>query len=274
MFKLKKRIFILAVCATFSETLFAYTGWVTPHRINPPLVSWDWNITNSGSTPGVVECGSQLCAFGPIIRTGLGSSGQMCDSGGVCLVHSELQEGIKTKFVPAGTIYDEAFSLYAQKWGMSGSTDFLMIDMSHPEIAWGKLCVGFAVLPVNTRAVSTLVPGSSCSIVTPPDINCETSMPATIDMGTVRTGYVEIESSVDGLTECSAENSVSVSLLVTPRLAGLPVELSINGNRISETATVIGKGRYIPLKISARLRGNIPEAGVYTGNAVMNISYL
>ncbi|PAN79902.1 hypothetical protein CIW69_01395 [Enterobacter cloacae] len=93
-------------------------------------------------------------------------------------------------------------------------------------------------------------------------------------MGTVTTGYIEAEATVDGITQCSRDNTVSVSLAAVPYLGGVPVELFVNNKQLSSATTAVGKGKYIPLKLRASLRGTILEAGEYTGNAVINISYL
>ncbi|WP_421105909.1 hypothetical protein [Serratia marcescens] len=253
----------------------AYTGWTSPHKTTKSQVSWSWTISDNPSTPGVVDCNgnSPYCAFGPYVRTGLGPSGSMCDSGGVCSVFAERYNGITSVKVPRGTSYDEAFEAYVKRWGWSG-TSYASLSASDPNIAWGKLCTGFATLPWGQTSVSKLIPGASCAMVTPPDINCETSIPAEIDLGTVAVGYIEAETTVDGITQCSADNTVSVSLAVPPSLGGVPVELFINGKQLSTAVTAVGKGMSIPLKLRASLRGTIWEAGEYTSNAVLNISYL
>lgn len=251
----------------------AYTGWTSPHEISSSTITWGWAISDGASTPGVVNCGAPYCAFGPYIRTGLGPSGEYCDSGGVCFVENEKVNGITSRKVRAGITYDEAFRLYAEKWGFSGTNYYVVRDLSSPHIAWGKLCTGFSVLPWAKQAISQIVPGSSCAVITPPNTSCETSLPATIDLGTVSTGYIEVEATVDGITQCTGDNTVSVSLAVAPYLGGVPVELFINGKQLSSATTAVGNGKYVPLKLRASLRGTIREAGVYSGNAVMNISY-
>lgn len=121
-----------------------------------------------------------LVTLATVLRAGVGYiNGDYCDGGGVC---SGFASNVLPNFmviVPNGTPYATAYKTYSARFGLSGRyVRFRMGKYIPQSIAWGRLCVGFASLPVNAAAVSILAPDSSCGLVPPRRYLAISSFPA------------------------------------------------------------------------------------------------
>ncbi|WP_144335918.1 hypothetical protein [Serratia marcescens] len=238
-------------------------------------VSYDWGIMPPNDVPGTVQCGAASCYFGPVLRAGVGPiNGDYCDGGGVC---SGFASNVLPNFmviVPNGTPYATAYKTYSARFGLSGRyVRFRMGKYIPQSIAWGRLCVGFASLPVNAAAVSILAPDSSCGLVPPPEISCNIQLPRVLDMGTPVAGRAVPPVSEQGYADCIGDATISAALLNAPKLDGNAVTISINNKVLTSTSQSVGSGTNIILNTVASVSTPFQRAGHYETDAILLMSY-
>ncbi|WP_147457661.1 hypothetical protein [Serratia plymuthica] len=238
-------------------------------------VSYEWGIMPPHNVPGTVQCSAAMCHFGPLLRAGVGksSSGYYCDGGGICNGNYTGLSEYMIK-VPNGTSYTDAYDKYVAKFGLSGRVIRTEIGKYYPdEIAWGKLCTGFAILPVDKAVISTLVPDTSCGLVAPPQTSCEIILPQVLDLGTPLVGATPPSVSHAGRADCVGHATISAAIMNTPELDGNVVTISINNKVLSSKPQTVGVGSVIALNTTASVSAPFLHAGYYETNAILLMSY-
>lgn len=235
-------------------------------------ITYDYTITGSASPEQEQSaCQSAKCWFAPTPRTGLGPSGGLCDMGGACnggAVMGSIQ-------ISRGTTWNEAFATFLKTYPTSGT--YTLINWANSplstSIRWDKLCIGFATLPTTGVNVSVLAPGTVCGSVTRPTLNCTVTMPNLIDLGTVPVGTDSASATAYGGVVCLTKASVTAALLANPRIDGHEVEININWIPIGNEAVLIGSDTIVPINLTATIRGSLRNAGSYSSDAILQISY-
>ncbi|EPN9504729.1 TPA: hypothetical protein ACKQGZ_001029 [Serratia marcescens] len=273
-----KIIFVLFLVVN-GKFVFAGMSWGSPYKIEGKKLRYSWGIDMTGGFDGTVSCGTSKCYFGVFPRTGLGPNGQMCDSGGICILGPSSGNSGDTAYavvIPNGTSMTNAYKTFCERKGCYG--EVLNIDatwgIDDPRIAWGKLCVGFAHLPYNVRSVSVSASGTSCGVISPPNKYCDVFIPSIVDLGQVSTGFVNVKNYVYGRGECNGITKISAALLSLPYLQGNKVEIAVNDIPLNNEAKIVGEGKSIPLSLSAKVEGEFRNPGVYSDNAVVLLSFL
>ncbi|HGM7717173.1 TPA: hypothetical protein ACXIJW_004701 [Serratia marcescens] len=275
--------FILRVAFLFIITplsmAYGYESWVGPNT--PYLVGsvyeirYDYAISDNGLSPAqnaiIPNCYNSDCVFAPIPRTGLGPSANLCDSGGVC-IGSAVKDGVRIR---AGTTWREAFELFIKKYGQSGTFSFSnwLSPKYINQVAWEKMCVGFAAIPSVGINISVLAPDASCGSVPKPTLQCTVNIPGALDLGAVTAGITDAAGNTSGNVECNSTATLTGSLLNNPKIDGYDVVIEINNRIMERSAITIGTGMSVPLRIKATIRGTLNNTGNYSSDAVLQISY-
>lgn len=230
----------------------------------------DYTITGSASpSQNTVACTYPRCIFAPMPRTGLGPSGSWCDAGGVCN-GDVVKDGVTIK---QGTTWNDAFAAFIKKYRASGTFTMRNYSTFLGGIRWDAICVGFATLPNDRTSISVLAPGTVCGSIPKPDLNCTVNLPGLVDLGTVVVGTSGATGSASGGVECSQKASVTGSLLNNPQIDGHDVKIDINGLSMGNSAVVVGTGTIVPLLVTATIPGTLRNAGSYSSDAILQISY-
>nr|ALG88626.1 Hypothetical protein [Pectobacterium carotovorum] len=255
-----------------------YTSWVGPYDVVKASATYwalrfDYVIADvefPGMDDPITPCISSSCIFGPMSRTGLGPSGNACDSGGTCSP-SESQ-GV---LLPQGATWREGYRKFIERYGASGQFERKKwaLNPFSPDFRWDHLCVGFAALKAQGTSISVLAPGAACGSIPKPGLSCTISMPATIDLGVHPVGTADASAEAYGVVDCDNSASVTASVLNHPEIDGHTVDMLVNGRTLTAENTVIGSGTSVPLRVSAVIRGTLQNAGVYSTGAVLQISY-
>ncbi|CAI1170879.1 Uncharacterised protein [Serratia fonticola] len=275
-----KLVNLLRVSAVISflspHPVWAFGSYTTPYQItltgNGGLMTFDYAITgdaNDGGSPGRISCGAYYCFVGFFGRTGLGQSPshpKLCDSGGTCHITDNNANVNMAVKVTDGITWDEAYLTYIKKHGRAGqgrlySVYFHPKNKDYPGIAWGTLCVGFAVLPNRIQTVSQQAPGSACGVVTPPSTSCTFMLPDLIDFGVVNTGDTPQPVTVNGSYSCSAVSSVSAAIATSPSLGGSPLRIYMNGVLLSNTGTRVDRDQSGSLSLRAEFASPLVTPG-------------
>lgn len=290
---MKPYIVVATVAAALlTSNAYSYSSYGSPYQITPSTpqsnaqVTWDWGINkepNDGS-PGFVTCGTTQCAVGFIPRTGLGpnASGTLCDMGGVCRITPSTINSMMMVLIPDGSSWDTAYETFISKYGMSGSgsnssSSYNPGSQDYKDVAWGKLCIGFASLPYGSgnehMAVSVLAPGTTCGVIPPPDHSCSVNLPSALDFGVISVGSSGALASASGEFSCTSESNIAIALGAMPKLDGVGVSLSINGVQLTQSSQIVGKGESGELSLQGILDGPMLNAGDFTTAVPLLISY-
>lgn len=270
------RYLVLLVQSSILTTAYAYDTYVGPytpvHEGELYAISYDYAVSGQPSPEqNQSACSYAECKFSPIVRTGLGPNGFKCDSGGIC--NGAVLHGAVT--IANGATWNDAFAIFLKTYPASGTykvPNWVRTD-EIDQVRWDALCVGFASLPALVSAVSVLAPGTSCSSVPRPDLSCTVDLPSVIDFGTVKVGTSLASAKGVGRVECDREASITASMWANPRIDGNDVEIDINGIPIGNAALLVGTGKSVPLQIKATIRGSLRNAGSYSSDAILQISY-
>ncbi|WP_447872487.1 hypothetical protein [Serratia fonticola] len=98
-------------------------------------------------------------------------------------------------------------------------------------------------------------------------------MPNLIDLGTVPVGTDSASATAYGGVVCLTKASITAALLANPRIDGHEVEMDINGIPIGNEAVLIGSDTIVPINLTATIRGSLRNAGSYSSDAILQISY-
>lgn len=245
-------------------------------------INWAYHIEGtldddpSMSQPINACRGEQGCVFGPVIRTGLGQMGKLCDAGGVCTPGWMLFESPSVS-LPSGATWGEAYGTWIKKYGRGGDRRIpkYAFDSSirDPDWAWGSLCGGYGALPLGTFTSSELAPRSNCLVAPDPLATCTFQIPSHIDLGTVKQGATGVSGAANGSVQCDSVTTVMGRLRNVPRLAGNSVAISINNKLMGDNGTTVGTGTLVPLNIKAEIRGALLTPGVHSADVILQLTY-
>lgn len=270
---------LLLTLAFGPSTVIAYD--VTIGRPTVSKVGEKYNVaypyTITGGPDPIQEgkaCITNECKFFPIPRTGLGPSGKpgdpLGDQGGVSNVQN-MYKGVK---LFGQKSWNDAFAEFLKAYPASG--DFVIggfiTERNLKWVNWDALCIGFATLDPG-RNISNLAPGTACERVPRPGNACNVQFPGLVDLGIVTAGTAGASGSAVGEVACSQPSSIAGSLLNDPRIDGTDVEIDINGHVMGRSAVIVGVGMYVPLVVKATIRGTLRNAGTYSSDAILQISY-
>jgi hypothetical protein len=282
----RHHLILLLAISVSSATTHAYTASGGPHSLvpNPTGTSmgfeYDWSINGGpGGNTGTITClGTTRCQVSFFPYTGLGPvSGQneaLCDSGGYCGSANYWPDKIT---VDNGTTWAQAYDWYIAQHGRSGHIRILHVFSTtttwYDRIAWDKICITFgAKSHLWTPVVPA--PGAVCQGGgSEPELSCIVNLPRTLDLGSVNTGTSYASGTAYGDVQCSRAADVTASLLNRPKIDGNDVAIDINDLSMGSSAFVVGSGVSIPLMIKATIIGTLRNAGSYSSDAVLQISY-
>lgn len=276
------KLFILYLLALIPSIMtpsavLAYDAWVSP--VTPGVageyytLSYDYQISdldNPSQDVRIPNC-DYGCFFGLAARTGLGQTGGLCDSGGSCASGTGWESSVP---LSRGATWRSAFEAFIAKYGRAGhkTKNPWLSTKDAPYIRWDALCVGFITL-TSRQGISVLAPGSVCGGVPRPNLNCNVNLPSLVELGNVVLGTTDATGSIQGAVDCGGEATVMGSLLNRPQIDGHDVAVEINNIPMGRTARAIGKGRNVPLILKAVIRGTLRNAGDFSSDAVLQISY-
>ncbi|MDK2376799.1 reverse transcriptase domain-containing protein [Serratia fonticola] len=282
----RHHLILLLAISVSSATTHAYTASGGPHSLvpNPNGTSmgfeYDWSINGDpGGNPGTITCpGTTRCQVSFFPYTGLGPVAghevQLCDSGGYCGSANTWPDKIT---VDNGTTWAQAYEWYITHHGRSGHIRVLHIFPSTNAwfdlIAWDKICITFGA---KSHLWSPVVPapGAVCQGGgREPELSCIVNLPRTLDLGSVNTGTSYASGTAYGDVQCSRSADVTASLLNRPQIDGNDVAIDINYRSMGSSAVTIGTGVNVPLMIKATITGTLRNAGSYSSDAVLQISY-
>ncbi|WP_261257061.1 hypothetical protein [Serratia proteamaculans] len=174
--------------------------------------------------------------------------------------------------VNSGATTRDAFIAWTKKYGIAGQYRMLMwvagADTSNT-------CFGFQSF-VGAGAGSrtgTLLPGTTCGLVPPPNLTCDVYLGSEINLGVVPRGASGVSGGVDGSVTCSSSATIYSSLINRPELDGNNVAISINGVKLNNQPHGVGRGKQVSLNVVANIEGKLDNAGVYETSAIILFSY-
>ncbi|MEG5552313.1 hypothetical protein UXO11_22300 [Enterobacter wuhouensis] len=176
--------------------------------------------------------------------------------------------------VPFGTTTSDAFKAWIDEYGNGGSYTqamwFTGMDLS-------QTCFGFQSFPgqdSTIRITGTLLPGTVCGKVPPPLMKCDLSVPLEIDLGTVALHSVNVQGNVSGNVTCNMPATVLMLIPTSPLLGSNEVVIQVNGETLGVSPVIVGQGKeYLPIDISAHVKGSLDTPGVHQGNFVLVMMY-
>lgn len=244
--------------------------------------SYTWGINMDGQADNTpVVCTKSQCVVTVATRSGvIPSAPGTCDSGGVCNAESVIGKDQRPWIsVRRGTTWEEAYKAFAAKYGTSGSVvasvlpSNLVPPESHP--TWGVLCVGFISLPGGGTTPSYLAPSTTCGHVSPPSVKCELDIDPVVDMGVIRTGQNNVLVDSARLhVSCTSTATISAALArANLTLAGMPLQMTINGVRITTTMRDVYSGKSKSLPVTFRLTGNVTRSGKFQVSVPVLLNY-
>lgn len=283
---LKFIVSLLVLAGLWSGSAVAYTAYTDPYQITIApsgrgRAAWAFSIGGApgdGGSPGTVQCGKSKCWVGFLTRTGLGANGALCDSGGSCMVNAGLAPTVTMVPVANGISWDTAYETFAKKYGYSGDAKTDSYSY-HPDnrlyhlVKWGALCTGFASLPDNVQAISTLAPGSNCGVFTPPNLQCNYTLPELLDFGVVPLGSIPGAVSDSGSYSCNMNSTASASIGTIPSIGGSRLSLYLNDVQLSQTSQNIAHGERGALTLRGEIVNPMLKEGVHTESVPVIISF-
>jgi hypothetical protein len=179
--------------------------------------------------------------------------------------------------LPNGTTESQAQKLWAAKYGTSGTWE--LGPWSQP--AFNSSCVGIAVWNINAviSIQGVRFPGSSCGVVPPLNLACDTSGKVTIDYGTLSSGQLNGATASTTLTfacnqAATATITLNDSVIDLGRKGDLTAAISIGGKDLASGSDVAVKNGTVTTTITSTLKAKgTPAAGAFEGSGVLIIGY-
>ncbi|CAI0957848.1 Uncharacterised protein [Serratia quinivorans] len=179
--------------------------------------------------------------------------------------------------IPSGTTANGAQKLWAAKYGTSGS--WQLGPWSQP--TYNTNCVGIAVwnTQVTGIPIGTIFPGSSCGLIPPLNLACDTSGKVTIDYGTLSSGQLNGATASTTLSftcnqAATATIKLNSSVIDLGRKGDLTAAISIGGKDLATGSNVAVKNGTVTTTITSTLKAKgTPAAGPFEGSGVLIISY-
>lgn len=249
-------VFLLSQGKAYGESW----GAVTDRVGGTATFSWGWPDEND-LTP---ICNVSQC----IVTVGPWDPGGGPPKGGINNPAGVLQRVV----VNSGATTRDAFIAWTQKYGIGGQYRMLMwvngLDTSNT-------CFGFQsfVGGGSNSRTGTLLPGTTCGLVPPPNLTCDVSLGSEINLGVVPKGTSGVSGGVNGSVTCSSSATIYSSLLNRPVLDGNVVAISVNGVKLDNQVRGVGTGQQVSLNVVANIEGKLDNAGVYETSAILLFSY-
>ncbi|WP_277496129.1 hypothetical protein [Serratia marcescens] len=174
--------------------------------------------------------------------------------------------------VSYGTTVKEVHRQWTELRGTSGSYRKYMWAN---ELDLSNTCFGFQTFPgtgASTRT-GTLLPGTSCGLVPPPNLACAVSMPSLINLGTYTVGASGVSAVKQGSVSCNIRASIYMSLVSQAKLDGNKVNVEINGKSMGTSPVIVGNGTYVPISVKNTVVGALNNTGVFQSSYTLVISY-
>ncbi len=280
---------LIGLASLGSGSAIAYSAYSEPYQISiisstHGQAAWGFSIGGApgdGSSPGTVQCGTPNCWVGFLVRTGLGPAPgrpSLLDSGGVTIINTGNQLAVTAVSVRNGVSWDTAYETFAKTYGYSGtakvnSPTLHPNDAAYPYVKWGALCAGFASIADNVRSITTLAPGSGCGVFTPPDVQCNFTLPGLLDFGVVPLGGIPGPVSESGSYSCNMNSTVSASIGTIPSIGGSRLSLYLNNVQLSQTSKDIAHGERGTLTLRGEIVNPMLKDGVFTESVPVIISF-
>ena len=171
-----------------------------------------------------------------------------------------------------GATTRDAFIAWTKEFGRRGEYRVFM---------WGnitdtsKTCFGFQSFygAGSGYRVGTLLPGTTCGLVPPPNISCDVHLGSEINLGVVPKGTSGISGGIDGWVTCTSSTTIYSALINRPELDGNIVAITINGVKLNGQPLRVGGGKQVSLNVVANVEGKLNNAGMYETSAIILFSY-
>lgn len=182
--------------------------------------------------------------------------------------------GMNTKiYIPLGATTKQAWEIWKQQYGV-GPSQWVQSPMFASGSELSQTCYGFQVFQtVSVQMLGTLLPGTTCGLVPPPNLTCDVYLGSEINLGVVPKGTSGVSGGVDGSVTCSSSATIYSSLLNRPVLDGNVVAISVNGVKLDNQVRSVGTGQQVPLNVVANIEGKLDNAGVYETSTILLFSY-
>lgn len=222
--------------------------------------TWGWPDEND-LTP---ICNASQC----IVTVGPWDPGGGPPFGGINNPYHVFQKVV----VNSGATTRDAFIAWTNKYGIGGQYRQLMW---HDGVNTSNTCFGFQsfVGAGGNYRTGTLLPGTTCGLVPPPNLTCDVYLGSEINLGVVPRGASGVSGGVDGSVTCSSSATIYSSLINRPELDGNNVAISINGVKLNNQPHGVGRGKQVSLNVVANIEGKLDNAGVYETSTIILFSY-
>ncbi len=251
---------LAALVAPFLNAYASSWGAVKDSDNQRGTFLWGWPVEDS-TAPACTSSQGGLVAVGPWDPRGAHPYGGINNPG--MLQHIAI---------PNGTTMMEAHRQWTEMYGTGGS---------YQKIMWGpgkdlsKTCFGFQTFVGTGTDLRTgsLLPGTSCGLVPPPNLVCTASLPSMVNLGTYSVGDAGVSVFSQGNVTCNFGASVYVSLVSQANLDGNPVNIEINGKPMGSSPAIVGNGNNVPISIKHTVVGDFKNGGVFQSSYTLVITY-
>ncbi|MCL0005179.1 hypothetical protein MKT61_018790 [Providencia rettgeri] len=263
---------IFITVSIFIYNINAYSvswGAFTQRNGNDVTIQWGWPNEDSNSVICFNPSGC-VVTIGPYDYRG--SSADPKTFGGINLPYGMQQKVIIRN---NGTALD-AFNAWKLQYGTANTQTVTGMWGNYPNTDFSSVCYGFQVFQISTWGTSygTLLPSAACGVVPPSNTSCNFSFPTSIDLGSAVSGQNGSWSGeATGAFSCTNIVDIRASLLATPYLSNLPVDISVNQVSLDINNKSVARGQIAPLNFKATTTGKFTSAGKFNANAVILFSF-
>lgn len=176
--------------------------------------------------------------------------------------------------VLAGVSWNQAISTFIRLHGRSGALVRPPVSISLSDYDPRHLC--FILMAGKGDwgdSGRQRVPGVACSYAAPPEVSCESNFPRMLNLGVVPVGSTAVHGQSQGLVTCSGPTVIRARLMNRPTIDRRAVDVTVNGRLLGNTDSRIGEGRTVPIIVSAQIPQPLMNAGTYTTDAVIALTY-
>ncbi|MBG5893035.1 hypothetical protein ACON3F_08555 [Providencia hangzhouensis] len=265
------KVFFITIL-TFIYNMNAYSiswGSFIQRNGNDVTIQWGWQNEDSNSIICYNPSGC-IVTVGPYDYRG--SSADSKTFGGINLPYGMQQKVIIRN---NGTAID-AFNAWRLQYGTANTQTLATMWGNYPNTDFASVCYGFQVFQISTWGTSygTLLPNAGCGVVPPSNTSCNFSFPTSIDLGSSVSGQNGSWSGeATGAFTCTDIVDVRASLLATPYLSNLPVDISVNQTTLDSNNKLVARGQMASLNFKAATAGKFTSAGKFNANAVILFSF-